>query len=183
MLKPIKRANMRNALIGALAQEGVNVTPDVMDKALVRLSEGDPRPEGMPESITIGGIVLAWPRGRETRVPGTDERNRWNTALKHVESNEVITEEHNVRLYRELFEALMEDVKNDPSVSLPRLTVREIAAAQAIVEAEKPVVVVEPAPVVEVTPPVIEHTVPTDVNVNALDALLADLAALAASLG
>lgn len=173
MLMPIKRTNVRNALIGALAREGVQVAPDKMDAALVWLADGDPLPEGMPATITVGGIVLAWPRGRETRVPGADERNRFATALKHVESNEVLTDEHNVRLYREVYEALAYDVKDNPALALPPLTQREINEARALVEAETPVV----------EPPVIEHVAPTDVNVNALDALLADLAALSERVG
>lgn len=167
MLKPMKRMNMRNALIGALAREGVDVTPSQMDSALTWLAEGDARPDGIPESITVGGIVLAWPRGRETRVPSAGERNAWNTALKHVESNEVLTEEHNVRLYRVLFEALMVDLDIDPTLALAPPTVREVKEAEALVAAA------------EATPePVIEHVVPADVNVSLLDSLMADIKAL-----
>jgi hypothetical protein len=172
MLKPNKRANIKNALIAALAREGVQVTPDRMDKALTWVVEGDPVPEYLPESITVGGIVLAWPRGRDTRVPSKDERVRWNTALRHVESNEVLTDEHNVRLYREVYEAMADDVKNTPELALPPITVREIEAAKALIAKETPV-----------TPPVIEHVAPSDVLVSTLDKMQADLAALVATLG
>lgn len=176
MLKPIKRVNVRNALIHALAREGVQVTPDKMDAALVWLAEGDARPEHLPESIVFGGITLAWPRGRETRVPQANERAAYNKALKHLhtseDASERLTDEDNVRVYREVYSALVSRLKMEPSMALPVLTQREIEQAQALVEAEA-----------TPEPPVIEHAVPTDVQVNVLDGLLSDLASLSATLG
>lgn len=177
MLKPIRRVNMRNALINALAREGVQVTPDKMDAALVWLAEGDARPEHLPASIVFGGITLAWPRGRETRVPTANERAAYNKALDHlntsVDSVNRLTDEDNVRVYRTCYESLVARLASEPSMALPRLTEQEIAQAQVLVEAETPVV----------EPPVIEHAVPTDVQVNVLDGLLSDLASLSATLG
>lgn len=174
MLKPIKRVNMRNALINALAREGVAVTPDKMDAALVWLAEGDARPENLPESIVFGGITLYWPRGRETRVPQAGERAAYNKALDHLHTSEDsanrLTDEDNVRVYRTVYEALVARLASEPSMALPRLTEQEIEQAQVLVEAEAPA-------------PVIEHATPTDVNVNVLDGLLSDLAALSATLG
>lgn len=165
MLKPIKRINMRNALIGALAREGVAVTPDAMDKALVWLAEGDPRPDDLPESIVFGGITLAWPRGRETRVPTSAERAVFQAALNHLHTtedpNERLTDEDNVRVYRLAYEAMVSRLKTDPNMALPALKPADIARAKATVKKEKP--------------PVIEHAVPEDVNVNVLDSILADL--------
>jgi hypothetical protein len=170
--------NVRNALINALAREGVQVTPDKMDAALVWLAEGDARPDHLPESIVFGGITLAWPRGRETRVPTANERAAYNKALKHLhtseDANERLTDEDNVRVYREVYSAFVNRLKIEPSMALPVLTAQEIEQARVLVEAETTVVE---------QPPVIEHNVPTDVQVNVLDGLLSDLAALTATLG
>lgn len=169
MLKPIRRINMRNALIHALARQGVDVTPDAMDNALVWLAEGDPRPEHLPESITFAGVVVAWPRGRETRVPSESERKAYNDALRANKNTDLLTGEENVRTYRLVYEALVNKLAHDPTAALPVLTQAEIAAAEGVVK-------VEMALLNQV--PVIEHAVPEGVNVTALDDLLSDLAAL-----
>lgn len=174
MLKPMRRVNMRNALINALAREGVEVTPDAMDSALTWLSEGDKRPDNLPESIVFGGVRLAWPRGRETRVPTAGERAAFNKALDHLntstDNSNRLTEDDNVRVFRTCYESLVARLASEPSMALPRLTEQEVEQAQALVEAEAPA-------------PVIEHNVPTDVQVNVLDGLLSDLASLSATLG
>lgn len=115
MLMPIKRNNVRNALITALAREGVNVTVDVMDNALTWLSEGDPRPEHLPASFVFCGVRLEWPRGRETRVPTADERSAYNRALA-LNNNELLDGEDNVRVYREVYETLLNRVTNAPEL-------------------------------------------------------------------
>lgn len=178
MLKPIKRVNMRNALIFALAREGVEVTPDKMDNALVWLSEGDKRPDELPESIRFGGITLAWPRGRETRVPTANERAAFNKALKRLhtseDSSEQLTDEDNVRVYREVYATLVNRLKIDADMALPTLTQRELTASQHLVAAEREQLAAKA--------PVIEHAVPEGVNLSVLDELLADLTALNNSL-
>src|SRR4051812_26914512 len=95
MLKPITRNNVRNALIAGLATQGVAVTKPQMDGALDWITEGDPRPEHLPESFMFVGVKLTWPRGRETRVPTPQERADINRALTLNNNPDLITEDDN----------------------------------------------------------------------------------------
>lgn len=176
MLHPIKPAAVRNALIAALANQGVSVTVDQMDGAITnahQFYDSEPAPEGTPSEFTFCGVVLTWPMGRETRALTGQERAVINAALRMNNNHANLMEpEDTVRVARHAYIALHQRMTHHPEL-LPMLQPLSPEVIEVIAHDERE----QALTVIEHVAPVLDDGVFDAVTpqVAHLDSLLATL--------